>query len=73
MEETYRPLFHEIFTKINNAKDKPKKVAVLRQYRSASLEMFLKRWTCALSVGHSKRGRQNCNVPGDASALQIAQ
>ena len=42
MEETYRPLFHEIFTKINNAKDKPKKVAVLRQYRSASLEMFLK-------------------------------
>ena len=42
MEETYRPLFHEIFTKINNAKDKPKKIAVLRQYRSASLEMFLK-------------------------------
>ena len=42
MEETYRPLFHEIFTKINNAKDKPKKLAILRQYRSASLEMFLK-------------------------------
>ena len=42
MEETYRPLFHEIFTKINNAKDKPKKLAVLKQYRSESLEMFLK-------------------------------
>ena len=42
MQETYRPLFHEIFTKVNNAKDKPKKIAVLTQYRSASLEMFLK-------------------------------
>ena len=42
MEETYRPLFHEIFTKVNNAKDKPKKLAVLRQYQSPSLEMLLK-------------------------------
>ena len=42
MQETYRPLYHEIFTKINNAKDKPKKLAVLTKYRSASLEMFLK-------------------------------
>ena len=42
MQETYRPLYHEIFTKVNNAKDKPKKLQVLRQYRSASLEMFLK-------------------------------
>ena len=42
MEETYRPLYHEIFTKINNAKDKPKKLNVLRRYRSPSLEMFLK-------------------------------
>ena len=39
--ETYSPLFHEIFTKVNNAKDKPKKVAVLRQYRSEALENFL--------------------------------
>ena len=39
--ETYTPLFHEIFTKVNNAKDKPKKVAVLRQYRSEALENFL--------------------------------
>ena len=39
--ETYSPLFHEIFTKVNNAKDKPKKVAVLRQYRSEALEHFL--------------------------------
>ena len=39
--ETYSPLFHEIFTKVNNAKDKPKKVAVLRQYRTEALENFL--------------------------------
>jgi len=42
MEETYRPLFHEIFTKVNNAKDKPKKVKVLQSYRSPALEKFLK-------------------------------
>ena len=42
MQETYRPLYHEIFTKINNAKDKPKKLKVLQQYRTASLEMLLK-------------------------------
>ena len=41
-EETYAPLFSEICTKVNNAKDKPKKIAVLRQYRTESLEMFLK-------------------------------
>ena len=42
MQETYRPLYHEIFTKINNAKDKPKKLKVLEQYRTDSLEMLLK-------------------------------
>ena len=42
MEETYRPLYHEIFTKVNNAKDKPKKLAVLRKYKTSSLEMILK-------------------------------
>ena len=42
MEETYRPLFHEIFTKVNNAKDKPKKIKVLQTYRTEALEMFLK-------------------------------
>ena len=41
MEETYRPLFHEIFTLVNNAKDKPKKVAVLRKHKSEALESFL--------------------------------
>ena len=41
VQETFSPLFHEIFTKVNNAKDKPKKVAVLRQYRSEALENFL--------------------------------
>ena len=41
-EETYVPLFSEICTKINNAKDKPKKIGVLRHYRAPALEMFLK-------------------------------
>jgi len=41
-EETYAPLFSEICTKVNNAKDKPKKIEVLRQNRSAPFEMFLK-------------------------------
>ena len=42
MDETYTPLFSEICTKVNNAKDKPKKIAVLRKYRTPQLEMFLK-------------------------------
>ena len=40
--ETYRPLFHEIFAKVNNAKDKPKKVKVLQQYDSSGLRKLLK-------------------------------
>lgn len=36
------PLFHEILTKVNNAKDKPKKIAVLQEYDSPSLRMVLK-------------------------------
>ena len=39
--ETFTPLYHEIFTKVNNAKDKPKKVAVLRKYDSPNLRSFL--------------------------------
>jgi hypothetical protein len=39
--ETYAPLYPEIFTKVNNAKDKPKKVAVLRKYDSPNLRAFL--------------------------------
>lgn len=42
MQETYTPLYSEICTKVNNAKDKPKKIAVLRKYRTPQLEMFLK-------------------------------
>ena len=41
-EETYVPLFSEICTKVNNAKDKPKKIGVLRHYRTPAFEMFLK-------------------------------
>ena len=40
-QRTYEPSFHEICTKVNNAKDKKKKIAVLREYRNHSLEMFL--------------------------------
>jgi len=37
-----KQLVSEIFTKINNAKDKPKKIEVLRQYDSPGLRMILK-------------------------------
>ena len=35
-------LFSEVLTKVNNAKDKPKKVAVLQQYDNAPLRQVLK-------------------------------
>ena len=41
-ERTYEPSFVEICTKVNNAKDKPAKIRVLREYQTESLEMFLK-------------------------------
>ena len=37
-----RELYSEIFTKINNAKDKPKKIEVLRQYDTPGMRMVLK-------------------------------
>lgn len=37
-----RPLVSEIFTKVNNAKDKPKKIAVLQEYDSQNLRMLIK-------------------------------
>ena len=37
-----KELISEIFTKINNAKDKPKKVEVLKQYDSPGMRMILK-------------------------------
>jgi hypothetical protein len=40
--ETYTPMFSEIFLRVNNAKDKQKKIAVLKKHRSEALEMFLK-------------------------------
>ena len=33
---------HEIFTKVNNAKDKPKKIAILKQYDQPYLRQLLK-------------------------------
>src|SRR6056300_2022429 len=35
-------LFSEIFKKVNNAKDKPKKIAILQQYDSEPMRMILK-------------------------------
>ena len=37
-----RPLAHEIFTQVNNAKDKPKKIEVLRKYDSQGLRQLCK-------------------------------
>ena len=37
-----QPLVHEIFTKINNAKDKPKKIEVLKQNDSPAMRQLLK-------------------------------
>lgn len=42
VDETFRPLVHEIFAKVNNAKDKPKKIAVLKQYDTPQLRAVLK-------------------------------
>ena len=36
------PLMHEILTKVNNAKDKPAKIAVLRKHDSVPLRQVLK-------------------------------
>ena len=40
--EVNRPLISEILVKVNNAKDKPKKIAVLKQYDSPGLRLVLK-------------------------------
>lgn len=37
-----RLLFHEILTKVNNAKDKPKKIAVLKEHDSPGLRRIIK-------------------------------
>ena len=37
-----RPLAHEIFTQVNNAKDKPKKIEVLRKHDSQGLRQLCK-------------------------------
>ena len=36
------PTVHEIFTKINNAKDKPQKIAILKQFDNQSMRQLLK-------------------------------
>ena len=42
MKEIYRCRFHEILTKVNNAKDKAKKLEILTQYDSPALRQILK-------------------------------
>jgi len=42
MEGSGQPLVHEIFTQINNAKDKPKKIAVLKQHDNPAMRQLLK-------------------------------
>ena len=42
VDETYRPLLHEMFTKINNKKDRPGKIKILQQYDTQGLRMILK-------------------------------
>ena len=42
VQETYRPLLHEMFTKINNKKDRPGKIKILQQYDTQGLRMVLK-------------------------------
>ena len=41
-DATYNLSFHEILTKVNNAKDKPKKIEVLRRYDTSELRMLMK-------------------------------
>ena len=41
-DATYNLSFHEILTKVNNAKDKPKKIEVFKKYDTNELRMFLK-------------------------------
>ena len=36
------PTVHEIFTKINNAKDKPAKIAILKQFDNQAMRQLLK-------------------------------
>ena len=40
--DVVRPLIHEVFTMVNNAKVKNKKIEVLRKYKSNALKMVLK-------------------------------
>jgi len=41
-EGSGQPLIHEIFTQINNAKDKPKKIEVLKQNDTPAMRQLLK-------------------------------
>ena len=42
MADNYNLSYHEILTKVNNAKDKPKKIEVLRRYDTNELRMLMK-------------------------------
>jgi len=42
VQETYRPLVHEIFVKVNNQKTRPGKLAVLKKYDTPGIRHLLK-------------------------------
>ena len=42
MADNYALSYHEILTKVNNKKDKPGKIEVLKRYDTNELRMFLK-------------------------------
>ena len=42
MADNYNLSYHEILTKVNNKKDKPGKIEILRRYDTNELRMFLK-------------------------------
>ena len=49
VQETYRPLLHEMFMKINNKKDRPGKIKILQQYdRIKSYNQF-----CVVIIGNT--------------------
>ena len=40
MKVQVSPTVHEIFTKINNAKDKPAKIAILKQFDNQAMRNY---------------------------------
>ena len=52
MADNYALSYHEILMKVNNKKDKPGKLEVLRRYDTEQLRMFLKGTYTAMITEH---------------------